>query len=1424
MASAGTVVFDAKLDTSGIKKQITQLGKIANKLDVKLNIKKTGLQKQLNDIAKNNSFYLNVNAKLNTSGLQKQLNSFSKQFTFTPNVNLNAVNNSVNNANKNAQKKGRNTKRTYDTLTSSMVNGFSSIDHIVKQVNTSTSKNNGVKTITKTISIVRENTNAYNKLWESVERTKQSIRNISNDYKTLDNIQNKTKGNIMAQIKDTNRLINSNEQIISQCKSLINNQAIRNNLTNDEINNINKQIKASENAIKTYEKQRKTLLDTYNAMNTPKTSNVDTGVKKSTDYYQKYISTLSKVKKEINTLSDNYNLLNSKQLKTSNTYKQYIDNLNKGIAATEKKIKMSKALLNDKTRNINLSDKQIKATKNEIKEANNLKKSLQATKSEMIATYRVMARQEQVANTLANAFSKTSSVIANLGSGGNLIQSMTSVGQVAGNAIANGIGIALTGNPIIGKAAGIITSSIIGILGNLANLVVNIIKGIINTSIKIIKFGIATIKKIISGLTDVIKNLPSVIEKISSKLASFSNSFKVLSASINYAKGLVSQFIGIISQKFSAYGITSFIKDSFELGSSLTEQYHILKVVTPSFVAYQDSLNKTSQYSEYMSDVTQRLGISTINATRYMAGYASMWKSLGIQSSESITSMSQDMLQLTSDLASFKDMDYDDVFKSLRSVIFGGQTRTGLNMGVDIYVDSMKKYAASVGKTWENLSGAEKSALRLEKVMRDLKFMYGDFANTSYTWANQTRLLKEQFSNLKAVIGENLIMVFNSLLIIVNKVLSAISKLAYAMNSFLKSLGLGKVLESAGANISSALGDETDALEDAADGVGGAGSNAAKEIQRSLLGFDKLMNNLSKDSDSSSSGGGSGANTTNLGAFDFGQDKDKVDEIETYMSKAIENLKLSLKKVSKFFKTLWEDFQTYFAKPFGEFLQGENGIPRLINNLAALIDGIDWNTLNVAFRRWFDSLEPLAEFIFNVGADIQEYLINPLLTFFANDVIPSVVNALADFNNAINWEKVRSGIAKVVKALEPLLETIISIKVWVFEKILLPIGEWFLNTAWPRISEALSSAFTSIKEILVAIQPYAEAFYKNFLVPVASIIGEKLIGVFENFATKLDELKTNLNDETWVHNTFGVLGDDFSQLLTDIQNWDVQAIFEDVFKIIRDVVSTANEKFGISEKFNKLLGDVINWGKDYARDTLIPKIIELWNNDIKPKLVEWFGKIWEDVQPKVYELAEKIISHLIEKVLYFISGQFLIDIPIKLAGAILDLFTKDVEDNTTSLGESIVKGLIDGFCNFISQGSIIDRIRKSIQSAVSNAIDKVSFKFNIGNSSNPNDNSPLWTNKTRNSLFGVEANKAANGAYVHATPGGQFFQVAEAGQNEVIAPEPMLRKIVREEMGNNGGFNSTQPIILQLDDGSILGQYVVNFINGEVKRTGKKLI
>ena len=58
MASAGSIYFDAKLDTKILKNQIKQLSNSILTINIKPKISKGDIQKQLNNITKNGSYHI----------------------------------------------------------------------------------------------------------------------------------------------------------------------------------------------------------------------------------------------------------------------------------------------------------------------------------------------------------------------------------------------------------------------------------------------------------------------------------------------------------------------------------------------------------------------------------------------------------------------------------------------------------------------------------------------------------------------------------------------------------------------------------------------------------------------------------------------------------------------------------------------------------------------------------------------------------------------------------------------------------------------------------------------------------------------------------------------------------------------------------------------------------------------------------------------------------------------------------------------------------------------------------------------------------------------------------------------------------------------------------------------------------------------
>ena len=156
----------------------------------------------------------------------------------------------------------------------------------------------------------------------------------------------------------------------------------------------------------------------------------------------------------------------------------------------------------------------------------------------------------------------------------------------------------------------------------------------------------------------------------------------------------------------------------------------------------------------------------------------------------------------------------------------------------------------------------------------------GDFAKTSGSWANQTRVLSERWKEFLSIIGEGLITVLLPVVKFLNTVLSVLIKIAEAIgwvaaNVFGIKSALGEA-SGASAGLAGSASDAADSEYDLASGISAAG-NAAK---KALAPFDELnilQNNLS-------SGGGAGLDGLN---FDFGSNQSIKEAIEDLENREI---------------------------------------------------------------------------------------------------------------------------------------------------------------------------------------------------------------------------------------------------------------------------------------------------------------------------------------------------------------------------------------------------------------------------------------------------------------------------------------------------------------------------------------------------------
>ena len=170
-----------------------------------------------------------------------------------------------------------------------------------------------------------------------------------------------------------------------------------------------------------------------------------------------------------------------------------------------------------------------------------------------------------------------------------------------------------------------------------------------------------------------------------------------------------------------------------------------------------------------------------------------------------------------------------------------------------------------IDKSVSELTQAEKEILRYIATLNQAKNAMGDFANTIESPANQLKILKQQFYEMQAAIGNLFVGAFAKILPYANAVIMVIKEVARAIAGF-----FGIELQDFNSGVV-AYAEDLSEYEDALDGVGSGASGASKavkELKRQVLGFDQI-NNLTTPTPSSGSGGsGGGGGAGVLGAID----------------------------------------------------------------------------------------------------------------------------------------------------------------------------------------------------------------------------------------------------------------------------------------------------------------------------------------------------------------------------------------------------------------------------------------------------------------------------------------------------------------------------------------------------------------------------
>ena len=773
------------------------------------------------------------------------------------------------------------------------------------------------------------------------------------------------------------------------------------------------------------------------------------------------------------------------------------------------------------------------------------------------------------------------------------------------------------------------------------------------------------------------------------------------------------------------YAIGKAVSATTELASRLEEVQNVVEVSFGSM---------SSAVDDFASTAIRQFGMSEYSAKKAASTFMAMGNGMGL-AAEQGAQMAITLAGLSGDLASFWNTSQEMAETALASV-YTGETETLKKYGVVLTETNLKQFALNKGitKQYEALTQAEKVMLRYAYVLETTSNAQGDFVRTSDSWANQIRVLKEQWNSLLTLIGQAVIKVLTPVVQFLNRILEQVIAIANAISKAFASI-FGTESQTMKVDTSQAtqqIGNTTEAVNDTEEAV----EDLNKQLD--LTSFDEItrIGDLKDDKDNQG-----GDFNLDLGQIEIGKEEGEVgDSLVDQVGERLKSILETIKKAIENFKENIPELDIQF-------------------NLDSLLDNLT-------------------------------RLVNAFITAFGN-----ILTAAATFGinlvNSINWDAVFTNLTNAAISAISILETVFVTLFTLLDKVAqdIQLGEIITQVT------ALIASFMNLADTVVsALAPAFIAFYDTGLKPIVEWIGEKLldaisfcIDLFNDWASWFEENTEGIENFGRV---LGELVDTLWQLIEPILN-----VAWENFKNIISMLSELFQKIGeyllnefapkLEEYLEKFLDTVMPAIEEYAEK--IKKYLEA----LQPILEAIMSFITEVVLPVIGQellIVLDVVGNVIATIIN-LAGNIL-EVLTGIINFIVGVFTGDWEKAWQGIVD-IFEGIFGGIVDFV-QG-VVDTISSLIEGVI-NGI-KTLFSgygdFFSGGKSSGSISTSGGSRRSLNAPAYVPASvpALASGGVLYDTTLAMIGEYPGAGSNpEIVAPQNIMKETM--EQANAGVINA----------------------------------
>lgn len=653
------------------------------------------------------------------------------------------------------------------------------------------------------------------------------------------------------------------------------------------------------------------------------------------------------------------------------------------------------------------------------------------------------------------------------------------------------------------------------------------------------------------------------------------------------------------------------------------------------------------------------------------------------------------------------------------------------NAGVTKNVAKMwEDYAKSIGKSTNNLTQQEKIQAEVNGILEETKFQSNDAAIYTNTYSGKVAMLNQAFTNMKTAIGNVIQPIAKLLVPIITAATNAITKLFTALAGLLSLFGLkADSVET----VSNGISDVATSAGNASDAVGNIGDSAsksAKQIKRSLAGFDEI-NKLDDNSDSSSgsgsgSGGGSGGTS---GATDSLDVTTTIQEDTSAFNGLIERVKElagifkegfdvsfgdtnfdgilnHLQGIKNSLIEIWTDpkvissAQNWVETTMYALGQVTGGVARIGVNIAEnFVGSIDkylsqntdriknfiCNMFNISSEdisltgNLFQALGEISDVFKSdtskqIGADFIAMFTNPIMSImevlakFGKDIKGILFQPIID-----NVDKIKQAFENTQKAVQTVTGTLANAFTYVGDKWN-EVYNTYISPFMESLKTGISDTFSKFLDV-----------YNQYIVPFINNIAT-------SFATLWTEHLQPLVDKVgeFIGSIISAIQTLWEMWLKPLIDWIVQNVLPVLVPILESLWNTITAVFGA-------IADTIGGIIDVFRG-LIDFIVGVFTGDWNKAwegIKTFFSGIWDAIKG-IVSVVWEAIKGIVQTAINIVSG--VIQTVLNAIKAIWE----NIWNVISSVASSIWNGIVSAISNFIN----------SVKNTISNVLNTIKTVWN----------------------------------------------------------------------------------------------------------------